>query len=145
MLPPAAPAPSSTAPPDAVAKHEVSVLVVDDDEDIRDLLVEILRGEGYSVATATHGQEALEVLGTMSPRLILLDLNMPVMGGIEFNDARLRDPILRTIPTIVMTAADRIQSRVAGLEVAGAVAKPIHLAQLLGLVARYCDDPGASS
>ncbi len=121
-------------------KPDVSVLIIDDDQDIRDLLVEILRDEGYSIATASNGVEALEVLETVLPRLILLDLNMPVMSGTEFNDARRKDPALRAIPTIVMTAADRIKNRVEGFDIVDAVPKPIHLDHLLRLVSKFCGE-----
>lgn len=72
----------------------VCVLVVDDDPDIRDTLVEALEEEGYSVAAAANGSEALETLRRIAPRLILLDLFMPIMGGQQFRARQLEDGAL---------------------------------------------------
>ena len=60
------------------------ILVADDDREARELLAEMLEGEGYSVAQAENGQRALELIQIRPPRLILLDLNMPVMDGRGF-------------------------------------------------------------
>jgi CheY-like chemotaxis protein len=84
-----------------------AVLVVDDDQDIRDLLSDALIAEGYSVVTARHGAEALERLRPAGPALILLDLMMPVMDGLAFLAAKNADPVARDIPVIAMTAATR--------------------------------------
>jgi two-component system, chemotaxis family, chemotaxis protein CheY len=83
------------------------VLVVDDDKDIRDLLSDALRAEGYSVLSARHGAEALERLRACRPDLILLDLMMPVMDGLAFMAAKDSDPVIHDIPVIAMTAATR--------------------------------------
>jgi CheY-like chemotaxis protein len=127
----------------ASSRAPVSVLVIDDDDDIRNLVAEILEGEGYSVATASNGVEALTILRQSTPRLILLDLNMPVMNGAEFNQARCENPDLRQIPTVIMSAADRMHERVGHLDLAGAIAKPIELEGLLSVVRRYCSTPPA--
>ena len=116
----------------------VAVLVVEDDDDIRDTLAEVLTEEGYAVATARNGAHALSVLETVTPKVILLDLHMPVMDGREFREAQKRDPELIRIPTVVLTAADRLQREVSELGVADAVAKPIELPELLSVVERYC-------
>ncbi|SRR5712692_6648561 len=123
----------------------VSVLVIDDDFDIRDLLIEILRDEGLSVATASQGAEALKMLETVRPDVILLDLNMPVMNGFEFRRAQRRDPALRRIPTVVMTAADLQKDRIAELAAEGALGKPISFPDLLSMVKRYCTRIDGSS
>jgi CheY-like chemotaxis protein len=118
----------------------VSILIVEDDRDIRELVCEIFESEGYSVATAADGAQALEFLRTTLPKLILVDLNMPVMNGAEFNAVRVQDPVLRAIPTVVMTAADRAYERSGTLEVWGVIWKPVALDVLLALAARYCRD-----
>ena len=120
------------------SRPNLSVLVVDDDVDIRSTLEEVLRGEGYSVATAGDGVAALDVIRTSPPRLILLDLNMPVMGGTEFRLVQMEDLDLAAIPTVVMTARPDPGMQVAGLSVRGCLAKPIHLDDLLRIVAHYC-------
>jgi CheY-like chemotaxis protein len=80
------------------------VLVVDDDRDIRELLVELLASEGYEVASAPDGRRALAEARARRPDVILLDLMMPVMSGWEFREAQLRDPALADIPVLVVTA-----------------------------------------
>jgi CheY-like chemotaxis protein len=84
------------------------LLVIEDDQDVRDTLSEVLRDEGYDVVTAANGQEALDFLhGHPPPRLILLDLMMPVMNGSQFRARQMADARLAQIPTVVLTAVDR--------------------------------------
>src|SRR5262245_23155992 len=81
------------------------VLVVDDDEEIRNALTEFLSDEGYGVVSASNGREALASLREgVHPSVILLDLMMPVMDGWDFRAEQLRDPGLRDIPVVVITA-----------------------------------------
>jgi CheY-like chemotaxis protein len=85
-----------------------SILVIEDDDAIRESLVEILTDEGYHVSAAEHGRRAIEILralGDKTPSLILLDLTMPVMSGLEFLEVQKADPTWKKIPTIVFTAA----------------------------------------
>jgi CheY-like chemotaxis protein len=123
----------------SAVQRAVSILVIDDDDDIRDTLAEVLEEIGYSVATASQGSEALELLQEVTPQVILLDLNMPVMSGAEFRAAQRRDPALREIPTIVMTAVDRMPDRMPGADFAGEeiLAKPFRLSDLLALLRLY--------
>lgn len=117
------------------------VLVVDDDCDIRETVCEILGAEGFPVAVATNGKEALAYLRAVpapAPSLILLDLSMPVMDGIAFRQAQRQDPQLAAIPVIVCSAEPRLPERVRGLEVDGVLQKPVRLAHLLAAVSRYC-------
>ncbi|NTX05978.1 response regulator transcription factor [Myxococcus sp. CA051A] len=89
----------------SVAKHS-SVLVVEDEDDIRAAIAEILESEGYDVTIATNGREAMEELSDVRyvPRLILLDLMMPEMNGHEFLARRQTIPRLRNVPVMVLTA-----------------------------------------
>src|SRR5215213_7431302 len=92
--------------------EQSTILVVDDDHAIRDSLTELLEDEGYVVARAENGQEALEFLRSNgAPCLILLDLMMPVMDGYEFMDRTQGDPQLADIPVVVITAASEQRSR----------------------------------
>lgn len=116
----------------------VSVLVVDDDPDIRLTLAEILEDEGYSVATAGNGIEALAALQEVRPRLILLDLSMPRMDGTEFRRRQLSDPAIAAIPTVVITAAGQVRDRLAPLGISETLIKPLNMDRLLALVGRYC-------
>jgi CheY-like chemotaxis protein len=91
--------------PDAGAPKAVAALLVEDDAAILGSLGEALREEGLEVATARHGQEALEALRAgLRPSVIVLDLMMPVMDGWDFRHEQLRDPALRDIPVVVVTA-----------------------------------------
>ncbi len=120
-----------------------SVLVVDDDQAIQDTLREILQDEGYRVQTAGNGVEALRVLRRVRPSLIVLDLNMPILSGDEFRVVQCLDPALRDIPTVVLSAVDRLDARTPGLGVEVCLAKPIKLGDLLAVVKRFCGPAGA--
>ncbi len=89
-----------------------SVLVVDDDADIRDALSILLEDEGYTVATARDGRDALEIADSIHPDVVLLDLMMPVMSGWQVLTAMKRSQALRTIPVVVMTAFSNAPSDV---------------------------------
>lgn len=119
-----------------------AVMVVDDDLDIREIVAEVLSDAGYSVVTAAHGADALELLKSVTPKLILLDLNMPVMDGFDFRRAQQADPALAKIPTVVMSAVHRMKERVLELGVDATLEKPVVLRDLLAVVARYCPPLG---
>jgi CheY-like chemotaxis protein len=82
----------------------VKILVVEDDFLTRETIREALEFEGYDVVTAEDGEDGLEKLEKDLPRVILLDMHMPKMGGVEFLDHVARDPALRAIPIIAVTA-----------------------------------------
>ena len=117
--------------------RSISVLVVDDDTEFQEVVTEVLEDEGYSVASASHGAAALELLKTLRPAMILLDVNMPIMNGMEFRDAQQRDPELRTIPTIVVTAVDGMREKMKAFAVDDVLTKPLKLPQLLAVVEKY--------
>jgi len=118
---------------------EGRVLVVEDDVDIRDLIADILRLEGYSVDAVENGREALELLRTgPPPRVILLDLMMPVMNGWEFRTAQAQDPALAAIPVVILTGGGNASAAAQGLGVDTFLRKPVDLDELLEIVGRYC-------
>jgi CheY-like chemotaxis protein len=123
-------------PPSAAARR--AVLVVDDDRDIRETLEEILSYEGYEVATARNGADGLDKARMLHPSLILLDLFMPVMDGIEFCRHQRADPVIGGIPVVVVSAAAGLEDRVRGLEVAAHIEKPLRIEELFEVVSRYC-------
>lgn len=94
----------------AVPPGRLTVLVVDDDELVRESLAVALELEGYEPVLAAHGVDALLALrtGSRRPDVILLDLEMPVMPGWEFREAQLRDPALSGIPVIVISSSLRV-------------------------------------
>jgi CheY-like chemotaxis protein len=116
------------------------ILVIEDDHAIRESLSELLEDEGYQVASATNGQEALEVLARVGPPcVILLDLMMPVMDGYEFMGRKTADPQLASIPVVVITAAGA--SPIAGfIERAPPVVlpKPVRAEAVMRAVRQYC-------
>ena len=109
------------------------VLVVDDDDDIRLLLEELLRGAGYGVATATDGRDALRTFHASPTDLVVLDLSMPELDGFETLE-RLRD--LSDVPVILLTARGGEIDKVRGFR-AGAddyVVKPFGRQELLARI-----------
>jgi len=80
-----------------------TILVVDDDGPIRLLVQEILTQAGYQVLTAQHGPECLAIVAQQVPQLIILDLDMPFMGGLEVLRALRRKRALRKLPVIILT------------------------------------------
>ena len=110
-----------------------SILVVEDDTDMREILEELLAAEGFSVVSARNGREGLDRLRAgFRPSVSLLDLTMPVMDGWEFRARQTADPFLRSIPTIVTTAMP--ESRVGPLAGASVLRKPLDLDSLIGLI-----------
>jgi len=114
-----------------------SVLIVDDDVDIRETISLVLEDEGYAVASAANGEEALRYLRSHpSPSLILLDLMMPIMDGVEFRAEQQRDASLSSIPVIVITASGNARDRARSMQVEGMIQKPIALDALLETIER---------
>ena len=116
-----------------------TVLVVDDDLDIRETLRDILEAEGFPVICAADGSEALSMLANEPrPRLIVLDLMMPVMSGWEFLAVIRDDAALAGIPVAVISASG---GRTAPLGATCFLRKPIELSTLLSLVEEHCEEP----
>ncbi|WP_438029875.1 response regulator [Sorangium sp. So ce233] len=116
--------------------HTKTVLVIDDEEAIRETLQMTLELEGYEVHTAEHGRAALEALeGTLRPNVILVDLMMPIMNGWEFIAAVMQDCRLSTIPILVLTA---FPERAGALPARSVLSKPISLDALLAVVHHHC-------
>jgi two-component system response regulator MprA len=115
-----------------------TLLVVDDDLDIRDALQDVLELEGYAVLLAADGLEALAQLRQVEspPRLILLDLMMPRMDGFAFREALLKEEHLSGIPVLVASADLDVKGAAEGLGVAGWLRKPLDLSELLSTVKR---------
>jgi CheY-like chemotaxis protein len=109
------------------------VLVVDDDPDILDAICDILEGEGYRVARARHGVEALEQVEQEPPAIILLDLMMPVMDGLSFAQTLRQRWDVPSIP-IVVISADGNPQKVAAVGAQGYLAKPFDIDALLSQV-----------
>ena len=80
------------------------VLITDDDPDVITLVDDILGGMNYQSRGAANGQDALEMAHAETPAAIILDLEMPVMNGIEFMDVMESDAVLQSVPVIVLSA-----------------------------------------
>ena len=118
--------PSSSAP--------IDILLVDDDDELRRAMIDLLASDDHSAVGVSNGVEALAWLGAAerAPRLILLDLMMPVMDGWQFRKEQLADPVLASIPVAVLSARGN-EPLDDGVEV---LKKPIRPQLLLDFVAR---------
>ena len=114
-----------------------SILVVEDDDDIRNAIVDLLETEGYSTESAVNGKDALEKLQIIpKPCLVLLDMMMPIMNGREFLDTVMKDSHLAPIPVLIVSAvADKTNTEGS----VGFLKKPIDIEVVLKVVAQYCN------
>ena len=114
-----------------------SILVVEDDPNIREVLCELLRSEGYPVVSAADGAEALEKLATIPrPTLVLLDLMMPRVDGWQVLKIMREQDHLAPVPIIITSATADARSGLHGAN--EIIKKPYDVNSLLGLVAKYC-------
>ena len=118
----------------------MSVLVVEDHADLREMLAVLLECEGFRVRTAANGVEALARLGESRPSLILLDLMMPVMNGDQFRECQLADPRFSDVPVICITAAHDGRLRAERMHATAYFQKPVDFDRLLGVVREYTLD-----
>ena len=109
------------------------ILVVEDEQDIRELLVFNLEREGYATLEAGDGQSALDVARKQKPSLILLDVMLPVMDGLTVSRELERSPETVSIPIIMLTARGEDIDRILGLELGADdyVVKPFNMRELL--------------
>jgi CheY-like chemotaxis protein len=122
-----------------VLRPRGTVLIVDDDPDIRESMSFVLEAAEYQVRTAANGDEALACLRKHPlPSVILLDLMMPVMNGWQFRNEQAADPRLAEIPVIVLTGAGNAAEKAASLGVSHSIEKPVELEALFALIRRLC-------
>lgn len=125
--------------PGVIVTRSSTILIVDDDADIREALVDVLTDHGYRSHAVAHGAAALAALqGGMRPCLILLDLMMPVMDGLTFRQHQLADPALKELPVLVISAGNDLSMVASTLGAVETLRKPIDLDKLLDAVARHC-------
>jgi len=115
-----------------------ALMLIEDDYDLRAGLTELFLAEGYRIVAAENGLAALEQLRKgFRPSVIILDMFMPIMDGWDFRSSQLRDPELRDIPTVVLTAggftAESVQMQSEKVEF---IPKPPSVPALLEIVAR---------
>lgn len=120
-----------------------TVLIIDDDRAVLNALGELLESEGYAVATALDGVDALNQLRAgLRPCVILLDLMMPRMDGWDFRHEQLKDPYLKDLPIVIITAAGfseaSVKAQFGDIEF---VPKPPPEKGLLDAIRRSCGEP----
>ncbi|HLT23174.1 MAG TPA: response regulator [Bacteriovoracaceae bacterium] len=114
-----------------------NILVVEDDNSIRELLVEFLESEGYQVDSANNGLEGIKFLEAKTPDLILVDLMMPVMDGYAFRTEQLKHDVWKNIPTVVMSAEANAREKMKKFNVTAFLSKPVELDTILQTVERF--------
>ena len=112
-----------------------TILVVDDEKAICELIKALLESEGFKILTANSGEDGLALLENMIPNLIILDMNMPKMSGIDFY-SKIASPknAAPTIPVLVLTGRGNMKAMFEGLDVDGFLSKPFNAAELIEMV-----------
>jgi CheY-like chemotaxis protein len=135
-------APQKTPDPPVTAVHSrkpPSILLVEDDFVLRGTLSEILRDEGYAVECSANGLDALRRLERApKPSLILLDIMLPYMDGLEFRAAQKSNPGIADIPVIVITAVGVLPEVAIELDLQQAFFKPLDRPRLLDAIKKTC-------
>ena len=122
-----------------MTQRMATILVVEDNDDVREMMSITLQLEGHQVVTAANGRQALDALHNGAhPCMILLDLMMPVMNGWQFQEEVAKDPALRDIPVVVVSAA--AGERMKQTRAAAIIPKPIDVDKLLDVVCDFCPD-----
>jgi PAS domain S-box-containing protein len=118
-----------------------SVLIVEDDASLRDLVQDLLESEGYAVAVAVDGEAGLAAVRQLRPRLMLLDLQLPRVDGPELVEALEREGLRDSLAIVLMTAQQRGRALAEELELEGFLPKPFELNDVLKTVARVVPRP----
>lgn len=119
-----------------------TILIVEDDEIIREALQQLLQYQGYEAHTAIHGKEALEKLPTLpQPALLLMDLMMPVMNGWELLGALRQDARWKALPVVILSAGGEAHELLSDPYVRF-LKKPLRMNSLLQLVRSFCMEIG---
>ena len=116
------------------AEMQSLILLVEDDPDILAMMVTALGGEGYRIATAEDGAEALAAARRERPDLIVLDLMLPRMNALQFRAEQLRDPHLAKIPILCLSAASHAATVAFELGTVDCLTKPVDFDRLLTLI-----------
>jgi two-component system response regulator MprA len=115
------------------------VLIVEDNDDLRGLLADVLDDAGFEVAAAGNGADALTLAKRWQPNAIVLDLMMPVMDGAGFLRERQHLPALARVPVLVLTAHPYHHRVLDGLAPTAVLRKPYDLDELIAAVQALCD------
>lgn len=118
-----------------------TILVVDDDPDIRELIAQTLDDEGYHVIALGDGQRAIDVACHNPPALILLDLMMPKISGWEVMRMLRSQPETQQIPVVLISASRDLDAAIEQLGANARISKPFDLDQLIDTVRSYAGEP----
>lgn len=115
----------------------VDVLIVEDEPALRAMLADTLAMRGYTVALCENGEQAVSYLQVHAPpRLILLDLMLPVMSGWDVRESMLANPEWREIPVAILSGLEEVPR---SLKFVAYVGKPVDTGRLFAVVTEYCD------
>lgn len=112
------------------------ILAVDDSKPLRKMLCDVLRDAGHDVVEAEDGKQGLDRLREQMPDIVITDLTMPVMNGLDFIEAAREDPKGRDLPMLLLTTetADHLKARAREIGATGWLTKPFDADQILRLV-----------
>jgi two-component system, OmpR family, response regulator len=119
------------------------ILVVEDDEILRDTLVEVMTDEGHEVRSSANGRDALATLVAWTPDLIILDLMMPHMDAYEFRRLQLDGDLAPEARILILSAARDLQRAADAIGADAWIAKPFRLLEVIETVERLSDEPAA--
>jgi len=111
------------------------ILIIDDDQSIRESVSELLISEGHEVVTAANGLDGLDLLKKNKIKLVIVDLRMPIMDGWEFKQSLDADPSYKELPVFVFSATP--DYRPPGITATGFITKPVDIEELLRMLAPY--------
>lgn len=116
-----------------------TILVIDDEALIGDFIAEVLEEEGYRVSTVVSGAQALALLATLQPHLIVMDMFMPGMNALELMDQLRAQPQWRAVPVLLMSASASVDALVQQHSFAGFLVKPFDIELLIERVRAALD------
>lgn len=125
--------------------HRHSVLVLEDIADSREALTLLLESQGYEVAAAANGVEALQTVQTFRPCVAIADLIMPTMDGLSFRQELLKRAEMATIPVVALTGHEGLRRHALTEGFAAALLKPARPEELTALVAGHCAEEAAGT
>lgn len=119
-----------------LGQAENHVFLIEDDQDIRSSIIEVLEDEGIPIQWAANGAEAMEKLlaAESKPALILLDLRLPIKDGFQFRSEQMSNPRLADIPVVVISADGKLEEKTEHLGISGLLKKPVDIEQLVSTV-----------
>jgi DNA-binding response OmpR family regulator len=122
------------------ASQKATVLIIEDDHDSRVELRNVLEGEGFLIYTAADGQAGIDLLARISPCVIVLDQNLPIMSGDDFLKIKMQNKKFASIPVIVISA---VENRVTRLGANEYFRKPFDLNRLIAAIRKHCKRNGS--